>query len=195
MRERILKAAIKLFTKKGYENVTMRNIAAEINYSPTTIYHYFGGKDEIFFALRAQGFELLYQRQLKSRKSKDPRQRLRQHARAYVDFALDNPEYYDLMFIMTAPVHRVDERPEWSESVKTLNLLRDDVNAIVQAGLTKERNIQRLVFAFWSLLHGVIALLQKERLARHIRVSNRSLAMQMVDFLFDNVVAAPCNKH
>lgn len=184
MRSRILKAAMKLFLRRGYDNVTMRNIAAELNYSATTIYHYFEGKDEIFFALRGQGFELLHQAQLKHRKSRDPIRRLRQHAELYVDFALSNPEYYDLMFMMDAPVERVVERAEWAETVKTLNLLRDDVQAAIQTGRLRERDPERLVFAWWSLLHGALALLARRRLTRHTTASDRKLAGQMIDFFF-----------
>ena len=48
MRARILKAAMQLFVKGGYENVTMRGIAAKIEYSPGTIYLYFQNKKKQF---------------------------------------------------------------------------------------------------------------------------------------------------
>jgi AcrR family transcriptional regulator len=56
MRRRILRAAMRLFPKQGFPNVTIRKLAAEIGYSPATIYRYFEDKDEIFFALRGEGF-------------------------------------------------------------------------------------------------------------------------------------------
>jgi AcrR family transcriptional regulator len=188
MRNRILNATMKLFLKRGYDNVTMRNIASELRYSATTIYHYFKGKDEIFFALRGQGFELLYQSQLKARKSKDPIRKLRQHAQLYVDFALNNPEYYDLMFLMPAPVERVVERAEWAETVKTLDLLREDVHAAVHTGRVRERDPERIVLAFWSLLHGALTLIARQRLARHTTASDRRVAGQMIEFFFENLV-------
>lgn len=193
MRNRILKAAMKLFLKRGYDNVTMRNIAAELQYSPTTIYHYYRGKDEIFFALRGKGFELFYRTQMKARKSRDPKRRLRQHAQAYVDFALNNPEYYDLMFMMSAPVERAAEREEWSETVKSLELLREDVHAVVKAGMVRERDPERVAFGLWSLLHGALALLARRRLVRHTTASDRKVAGQIIDFLFSNLLVQPSN--
>ncbi len=57
MRQRILKAAMELFAKGGYENVSMRKIAKKIEYSPGTIYLYFKNKNDIMLQLCYQGFE------------------------------------------------------------------------------------------------------------------------------------------
>jgi len=41
LRSQILDAARTLFVERGIEAVTMRQIAKQINYSATTLYHYF----------------------------------------------------------------------------------------------------------------------------------------------------------
>ena len=41
MRKLILDGARKVFLRKGYELASIRNIAEEINYSPSSIYFYF----------------------------------------------------------------------------------------------------------------------------------------------------------
>ena len=99
MREAILSAALGLFSDEGYDNVTMRKIAEEIEYSVGTIYLYFKDRDEIFFELHKMGFEEFYNRQLAVQNVKDPLQRLTDHGLAYIQFAIDQPQYYDLMFI------------------------------------------------------------------------------------------------
>jgi len=47
MKDRILQSAHQLFVEKGFEQVSIRNIAEAIEYSPATIYLYFKDKDEI----------------------------------------------------------------------------------------------------------------------------------------------------
>ena len=59
MRALILDTAMKLFLKEGYERVTLRAIAREMDYSPGIIYWYFKNKNDILFALHAIGFEKL----------------------------------------------------------------------------------------------------------------------------------------
>ena len=98
MRSRILKAAMELYVKGGYENVTMRRIAAKIEYSPGTIYLYFQNKKDIMLQLCYQGFELLLAQQDKLLKIADPLEKLSAGGRYYLAFALENPELYELMF-------------------------------------------------------------------------------------------------
>jgi AcrR family transcriptional regulator len=48
-RERVLDAAAKLFTERGYAAVTLRDIAAEVGIRHTSLYHHVpGGKEELF---------------------------------------------------------------------------------------------------------------------------------------------------
>ena len=49
-RDEILDAAGRLFTAKGYDNVTISDIADEIKVAKGTIYHYFKSKDELLEA-------------------------------------------------------------------------------------------------------------------------------------------------
>ena len=46
-RQKILDAALLLFTEKGYEKATMRQIAAQANMAPGSIYHHFPTKEHI----------------------------------------------------------------------------------------------------------------------------------------------------
>ena len=55
-RRAILDAALDLFVADGYAQVSIRNIAAKVDYSPGAIYSYFASKDEIFYALAEEGF-------------------------------------------------------------------------------------------------------------------------------------------
>ena len=47
MRNAILAAAVKIIIAEGYDNLSMRKIANEISYSPTTIYTYYKDKAQI----------------------------------------------------------------------------------------------------------------------------------------------------
>jgi AcrR family transcriptional regulator len=50
-RQRILESALHLFGSKGYEETTMREIAAEAGYSPGLTYRYFASKEELVLVL------------------------------------------------------------------------------------------------------------------------------------------------
>jgi AcrR family transcriptional regulator len=58
-RESIINAASRLFFKKGYEKVTMDDIAGEAELGKATLYTYFKDKDSIFFAVVNYGTKIL----------------------------------------------------------------------------------------------------------------------------------------
>jgi AcrR family transcriptional regulator len=190
MRARILKAAMTLFLKRGFTNITMRSIAAKIGYTPGAIYRYFTDKDEIFFALRGEGFALFYETQMAARRSRDPMERLRQHAAAYVDFALRHPEYYELMFILPAPIERAIEREEWTATRRSLDLLRDDLRAAIEAGGIRSADVDTAAFAIWSLLHGMIALIRRRRAVLHVQGSHEQLVSRILEYLHSSLLTA-----
>jgi AcrR family transcriptional regulator len=53
-RQIILETAFNLFMQQGYHGTSMRQLAAEAEITPATIYHHFEGKEEIFTALLTQ---------------------------------------------------------------------------------------------------------------------------------------------
>lgn len=50
-RQRILESALQLFGSQGYEETTMRDIAAKAGYSPGLTYRYFASKEELVLGL------------------------------------------------------------------------------------------------------------------------------------------------
>ena len=56
LREGILAAAREIASEEGWRAVTIRKIAAIIEYSPPVIYEYFDSKDEILLELMRQGY-------------------------------------------------------------------------------------------------------------------------------------------
>lgn len=164
MREAILSAALRLFSDKGFENVTMRNIADEIEYSVGTIYLYFGDKDEIFYELHKMGFDEFYKRQLAVQYIKDPLNRLTEHGLAYIQFAIDKPHYYDLMFISRTPGKFINQQDEWISGTRTYDLLKINISQAKDAGYFKKTEVDVAAFALWSFVHGISSLFVRDRL-------------------------------
>lgn len=159
----VLKTAMRLFLDEGFEKVTIRRIADEIEYSPATIYLYFTNKDDILFALHERGFEELHKRQQEVLSIKDPIERLKRHGHVYIAFALDQPEYYDLMFIMRSPARKFAEGEEWTAGRRSYELLRKNVEDCIAAGRLPEGNLDVAAFSVWSLVHGIVSLIIRGR--------------------------------
>ena len=159
MKDSILDAAMKLFLSQGYKNVTLRKIADEIEYSPATIYLYFKDKEEILLALQTRAFEKFYTAQKSVQNIEDPVQRLMAHGEVYIKFAIENPEQYDLMFIMEQPLIKKPE--EWHTGMNSYDLLRQNVKECTDRGLLKFDNYEAASFALWAFVHGIASILIK----------------------------------
>ena len=161
MRRQVLDAAMALFVAEGVEKVSVRRIADKIGYSPGTIYLYFKDKDDIFYHLHEEGFSRLIEVQKDTMAEADPAQRLRRMGEAYIRFAIENPEYYELMFIIRSPIKQVDT--DWSCGMDSLDCLRQTVQACVDAGMMKGVDPEMATFAMWSSVHGLASLLLRDR--------------------------------
>ncbi|MEJ7644162.1 MAG: TetR/AcrR family transcriptional regulator [Chryseolinea sp.] len=160
LKGKILTAARVLFIERGYEETSIRTIAEKIEYSPTTIYLHFKDKDDIFYALHTEGFILLNQYFRALQSVADPFERLKAISKSYIRFALENPEYYDLMFISRSPMNALadENRAKWEEGVKAFGALSTTVAECLANGYFKGMDPEVLTFTCWSMVHGVCAL-------------------------------------
>ena len=164
MRDAILSAALKLFSDEGYENVTMRKIADKIEYSVGTIYLYFKDKSEMLYELHNRGFAEFYKKQLSIQHIKDPVERLTAHGESYIDFAIENPEYYDVMFISRSTSKEINKLEHWNEGERTYDLLKLNIKQAIETGHFGGVDIEVAAFSLWSFVHGMASLYVRERL-------------------------------
>lgn len=158
MRRRILDAAKRLFVKEGFDNVTMRRIAGEIEYSPAAIYRYFASKREILSVLREEGFARFVARQREREAAyPDAMQRMREGGRGYLRFALSEPEYYHLMF--STNCEEVDLEGKWASSAtEAFNHLKASAADCIKTGYFGDVDLDTVVFGMWSCVHGLAHL-------------------------------------
>lgn len=193
MKKKILRAALGMFLKEGIEQVTMRKIAAKIKYSPATIYNYFKNKNDIFLALRMEGFALFRKYQEKSRKHKSARKRILSHGQAYLEFALDNPQLYELMFIIKAPMSEVIRDAESQKSKQSFQYLKDDITSCMKEGLIKRGSVDSVALAFWSIGHGLASLLIRQRLTMFESEDQKLLVEKASEYLYSCVIPQKSN--
>ena len=163
LKQHILDAAMALFMEQGYEKTSIRNIAERIEYSPGTIYLYFKDKADIFLELHTMAFEVLFKHLAMTKEIKDPMERLRSLSQMYLKFAIDNPDLYDLMFILREPMEALDHHCGWEEGFKNYDLLRDTVLEAMEKGMIKKEDPDVISLAAWSLVHGLASLWIRKR--------------------------------
>lgn len=163
MRQRILDAAKRLFANESYDSVSIRRIAAAIDYSPAAIYRYFGSKREIFSVLRDEGFKrFVVQQKQRMEDIADPVERLRAGGKGYLRFALNEPEFFHLMFCTDCT--EVDLDGDLAEnSLESFNLFRQCVREALETGRFGNVDEETAVFSFWANVHGLAHLIKTGR--------------------------------
>lgn len=159
LRKLILKAAREIFFEKGYEQTSIRNIADRIEYSPSTLYLYYKDKDSIFVALQEEGFKLFGdQMNVLIQAIRDPFERLKAIGWAYMNFAAEFPDYYDLMFIIRAPMKVLEEGECWMDGESSFNMLVQVVRDCQAHGRFKGQEPEELGYVIWSTMHGMMSI-------------------------------------
>jgi AcrR family transcriptional regulator len=161
LRREILAAARQMFAEEGFEQVTMRKLAARIEYSPTAIYLHFKDKGAVLEAVCEETFASLAARLGKlQQKGLPPLEFLREGLRLYVQFGLQHPDDYTLTFTMRS--NKADAGPDSfaaSAGSRAFEYLRAALRACVDAGDLPSLDVDTAAQGAWALLHGLVSLL------------------------------------
>jgi AcrR family transcriptional regulator len=152
--ELILAAARELAEAEGWDAVTTRRLAGLIDYSQPVLYSHFKGKADIMAAVATRGFEELATRlRMAAANVTGASDVLRNVCAAYLDFARLRPVLYEAMFVSPTKIKFASE--------ETPTALRAAFAELVTA-LGPGR--QGLAEVLWSALHGMVVLMQSERI-------------------------------
>ena len=188
MRQLIIKTAMQLFIEKGMDNVSIRAIAEKIEYSPGSIYSYFKDKGEIIHAIHTEGFEKLYALQKTLDGVENPVDKLAQMGRLYMKFALENRDYYDLMFIAKGVAEKITEKQEWEVGNRSYDYLRETVKACIEQGYINDPNVDAVTFGIWGFVHGMAALIIRGRCAMMLEEFIEQTVAGSLSFMYTHLI-------
>ena len=140
-----------------------RQVAEKIEYSPTAIYVHFEDKEDLFHQLCQEDFARLAQVFQSAAMPLDPLERLRFIGRTYVEFGVQYPNHYKLMFMTPfppAPLDECDEGIKGNPEMDAYAFLKLTVQQAIDAGCFREglNDGELLSQTVWAAVHGVISL-------------------------------------
>lgn len=159
-RTEILEAAQRIFVQCGYEGATIRKIADDVGVSSTALYMHFRDKGEILVEI----CEGLYARLIEINgelieREMDPVLRVRAMLDAYVDFALDHPNVYRLLYCGVPDVARLDRDGKLGRmGARTFSLFLQAVSAAAKASRLQAGDAEAVAKSSWAAAHGVVSL-------------------------------------
>ncbi len=188
-RGEILAAAKHLFAVEGVAHVTMRRIGAEVGVSPTALYMHFADKDAMLLAIAQDTFGELLSRVEQSRKEGvSRRESFRAGLRAYIEFGLERPDEYRLIFMGRLADRGGVRTPAADMADRSFAILQDGVVELTRSGVfTPPAPAPQIAEAIWAMLHGVTSLLLDQ--ADHLQTLPTKLIDAALDLLEAGLVA------
>lgn len=158
LRAALLAAGEAELAERGIEAFSLRGVARRAGVSHAAPAHHFGDAGGLLTALATEAFHRFVQRQ-ERRQSKAPADPLSQLVAAglgYIDFALDHPALFRLMFSSRRPSHGTPALAQAANAA--YDKLQRDVAALRPGTSTTD------VQTVWALTHGLADLLNGGRI-------------------------------
>ena len=157
-RARILQAAERLLRTDGIAGVSTRRVAGEVGVTAMAMYRHFRDKDALIQALVETGFARWEARLAEAVAAGSPREKIVNAIAAYREFALAEPRYFELMFLVPRP--GVPLAPESLRATPSPSFAA--VIAAVHACMTNGEFLSadpsQTILMMWGLAHGLLAL-------------------------------------
>lgn len=187
---RIIEAARDLYFEEGLNALTMRKVAKYAGMSTMAAYRHFENKDDLLGHVIIEGFRIFQQYFSRALSGDTPAARLQLSANAYLDFAIENPKYYEIMFMSIAHVTDTPPSQRGQALVKSsVQFLHERITECVEAGVLTGPPSKRKVLHLWSHSHGLISLY----LSGHIEGSTpfRALYTESMEVMFAGLGYTP----
>ncbi|MEX3687391.1 TetR/AcrR family transcriptional regulator [Paraburkholderia sp. BR14263] len=170
---RIVAAARLIAERDGWDAVTVRRLAEEIEYSQPVLYSHFENRDAIVSAVALEGFqELTVALREAAHGAAGQENALERVAMAYLGFAVRCPALYEAMFTLPTDLRFADAetRPE----------LRAGFEAIASVVAPFSADVENVSETFWAALHGLAELERSGRIRPGARVERIMLVVRAV---------------
>jgi AcrR family transcriptional regulator len=159
LREKILACALDQYLDQGLKGLSMRKIAEKLEVSATAIYRHYRNKEDLLNNIIGEAIKVFGNYLFASLAGKTPEERLNLGGEAYINFALEQRNYYEVIFL--APDQLGQEcMPEdlRNKSMATFQFLIDRVQECMESGHIKKNDPYSVAMTIWAHSHGLISI-------------------------------------
>jgi AcrR family transcriptional regulator len=192
VREQLVEAGMRVVERDGLPALSARKLAAETGTSTMAVYTHFGGMNGVVDAIAREAFVRFTRALTEVEQTDDPVADFVVMGWRYREFALANPQRYQMMFGTSSPPslagYRTDlietgnptDRAEWTASFEAL---RKMVRRMVAEGRIRDDGESGIAGRIWSVIHGVVMLEMAGFFGHEGHGATEILAPLIVDFL------------
>lgn len=179
----LVAAALGLIERLGPETFTLREVAAAVGVTHGAAYRHFADKTALLAAVSQEGYRALAARlaDVAASVKGDPPSRIRALASAYVEFAIERPAHYRVMW--GARLNEDGRFPALEAAIGTaFEIMVSEMQRGQDAGVFRAQPAARdLAIGAWVSAHGYVELVARRRL----KVKSQRVALEYFQTLFE----------
>jgi AcrR family transcriptional regulator len=160
LREALIYAGLEILSEKGIDGLSLRKVAKKVGVSHTAPYNHFADKQALLAAISTAGHEQLYQALSNAFEAAraSSQEIILEIAWAYLQFALDDPDRFKLMF--SGALEEERDHPKFIEvSLKNIALLEEIIAYCQSKGQLEVGKVDLSAIKLWSSVHGFTNLI------------------------------------
>ena len=160
LKNALIQAGVEILAKDGLRGLSLRKVAKRAGVSHAAPYAHFADKQALIAAISTEGFKQLHTQieAVVSTQSNDPTNLLIETAWTYVQFALNEPDRFKLMF--SSVLAKEKDYPDFvTASQDNFRQLIEVVNICQQAEIVKSGPAELVAVSVWGAVHGLVMLL------------------------------------
>ena len=164
-RERILACACELYLEDGLDGFSMRKLAREVGVTAPALYRHYESREHVLTDVVREAYREFSSYLYRGLEGRTPEERLRRAGEGYLDFALEHPRWYQIVFTAAQQLG-IDEMPDdlQSQGCAVHQFWVDRLRECVDAGLLRAADPMEVGTTIWAHSHGLITLYQNGHL-------------------------------
>ena len=183
--KRIVDTGKELFLEYGPGGVSMRSLAKKLNMGQASLYTYIQSKRELWFAIMRNDFSIFEKGMgeiMQSHRGNNI-ELLEKIAKYYLKFAQEDERRYRMMFQTPAPSSESTGPFELQYDSHSIYYLKEIVQKAVEAGEIKEKDVGKLSFFIWGIVHGTASVIHTEFFGERARIPDFGSIVEYHNFI------------
>lgn len=181
-RDQILRCACDLFLADGIEGFSMRKLARCVGCTAPALYRHYENKEEVMRDVASEAYRLFAQYLYRALEGRTPVERFIMAGRSYVDFALEHPALYEVIYVPPDVLGAAGGEGALGEQACAIGQFWSDrVRELMDDGFLVKGDPQAVSLTLWGHAHGLISIFHRGLLETRERESFRAL---LIDSFF-----------
>jgi len=169
LKNALIKAGVEILAEEGLAGLSLRKVAKQAGVSHAAPYSHFADKHALIAAISTEGFKQLYARieEIFESRRNDPKSLLVETAWAYVQFAMNEPDRFKLMF--SSVLEKEKDYPDFVEiSRKNFTQIVEVIKICQSAGILRPGSPDLTAVSVWGAVHGLVMLLLEGQVSHNV---------------------------